>query len=288
MITVIAINILIGIVFMLIGIIKRSKECLFSGVVITTMPVIGIVILICCLVVWTFNGRDTEDGGILRFTSKGKKRVISLQEYSDLVPVAETLVLNDTKVKKEILITILREDKTKYIESLKEALKDPDVEASHYAAVALVDIKDNYNKALEETARAQYKSKESLEAYVRVLERSIKSGLNDVTQQERLERNYVDVLKRLLNTDKRAPFFYQELIGQLMQNYKYEEAYTYCEAFKKEFPRNEEAYFCLINYYYEKRDKNNLEKAIRELRQGDVVLSREGLNNIRFWIGGVE
>ena len=72
-----------------------------------------------------------------------------------------------------------------------------------------------------------------------------------------------------------------------MQNYKYDEAYSYCESFKKDFPKNEEAYFCLINYHYEKRDKKNLEKAIRELRQGDVVLSREGLNNIRFWIGGL-
>ena len=287
MITVITINVVIGIVFMLIGIFKMNKEILFSGVLITSIPIFGIVILMCCIVVWTFDGKDTEDGGVLRLEFKKKRRVISLKEYSDLVPVSETLVLNDTKVKKEILITILREDKTKYIESLKEALKDPDVEASHYAAVALVDIKDTYNKALEETASAQYKSKESLEAYVRVLERSIKSGLNDVTQQERLERNYVEVLKRILNTDKKAPFFYQELISQLMQNYKYDEAYTYCEAFKNDFPRNEEAYFCLINYYYEKRDKKNLEKAIRDLRQGDVVLSREGLNNIRFWIGGV-
>ncbi len=287
MITVITINIVIGIVFMLLGIFKRNKEFLFSGVLIASIPILGIVLLMCCMVVWSFDGKDTEDGGVLRLEFKKKRRVISLQEYSDLVPISETLVLNDTKVKKEILITILREDKTKYIESLKEALKDPDVEASHYAAVALVDIKDTYNKALEETARAQYKSKESLEAYVRVLERSIKSGLNDVTQQERLERNYIEVLKRILNTDKRAPFFYQELINQLMQNYKYDEAYTFCEAFKKDFPRNEEAYFCLINYYYEKRDKKNLEKSIRELRQGDVVLSREGLNNIRFWIGGL-
>ncbi len=287
MITIIVVNILIGLVFMLIGILKTNKEFLFSGVIIATMPILGIVLLMCCMVVWAFDGKDTEDGGSLRFQFKKKRKVISLQEYSDLVPVSETLVLNDTKVKKEILITILREDKTKYIESLKEALKDPDVEASHYAAVALVDIKDTYNKALEETARAQYKSKESLEAYVRVLERSIKSGLNDVTQQERLERNYIEVLQRILNTDRRAPFYYQELIGQLMQNYKYDEAYNYCKAFIKDFPRNEEAYFCLINYYYEKRDKKNLEKAIRQLRQGDVVLSREGLNNIRFWIGGL-
>ncbi len=287
MIIIIAINILISIGFVLIGILRRNKEFVFSGVLIGTIPVLGIVLLIFCMLVWSINGKDTEDGGTLRFEFKKKRRVISLQEYSDLVPVSETLVLNDTKVKKEILITILREDKTKYIESLKEALKDPDVEASHYAAVALVDIKDTYNKALEETARAQYKSKESLEAYVRILERSIKSGLNDITQQQRLERNYVEVLKRILNTDKRAPFFYQELIAQLMQNYKYDEAYTYCEAFKTDFPGNEEAYFCLINYYYEKRDKKNLEKAISDLRQGDVVLSREGLNNIRFWIGGL-
>ncbi len=285
MITLITINIIIGFIIMILGIRKINKEVVCAGIIILSIPIFGIILVTISIYICWLENRRKEDGEIFKQELTKKRIGVDLIEYSNIVPISETLILNDTKVKKEILITILREDKSKYIESLKEALKDTDVEAAHYAAVALVDIKDSFNKALETTLKAQHKGKTSLEAYARILERCIKSGLNNTVQQLRLEKTYIEILSQILNTDKKDPFYYEEIISQLIMSQNYEEACTYCNLFKKDYPYNEEAYFSMINYYYEKRDKDNFRNTIRELIKSEVVLSIQGLRDIRFWIG---
>ena len=285
MIDVILINCLFGVIVMIFGITKHKKEVFCAGLIITLIPGIGILYVILCLLSWYLSGRKTVDGKRITESLRPDEKQVIMENVEEIVPISEALILNNTKIKKEILIKILREDKTKYIEELKEVLKDEDVEASHYAAVALVDIKDYFSKAIEKSSNWKNESIEELEDYELVLERGISSGLFNQSQEARLKKDHITVLKKMVKLHDVKACYFDKLVQYMIDDEKNEEAYKYCVLFKEKFPNDEMAYFCMINYYYQQKNKEKLDMEVQKLINGDVVLSRDGLKNIRFWIG---
>ena len=286
MIVIIQINILIGIVIMIIAMFKRSKEIFCAGLIVTLMPIVGILYVILCFISWYIKGRKTVNGELIEDDLKeDDEQQIIKDVVEELVPISEALVLNDTKIKKEILIKVLREDKMKYIESLKEAIKDDDVEASHYAAVALVDIKDYFISAIEKASKWGNNNVEELEHHALILDKAISSGLYNQLQESKLKKDHIRVLERMITSKWGKIHHYEKIVKYFMQDGKTDEAFKYCNLFKRDFPGNEEPYICLISYYYQQKDKVKLDESLRELTESDIILSREGLKKIRFWLG---
>lgn len=206
-----------------------------------------------------------------------------------IVPVTDALLLNNTKVKKQVLITILRDDKTRSIEVLQEALASEDYEASHYAAIALMELKDSFNIALSESMKLLEENPKDgsyLMQYANVLGKFIKSKLSDKIREEHLKQQYVKVLAQLIDSKWKTSFYYEEKIKYELELNHLEIAYEYAIRFKEEYSGIEEAYFYLMNYYYKMYDYSNIQLVIEELKNSKVKLSREGIKRLRFWSGG--
>lgn len=270
---------------------KDKKKAAFLGCVCGFIPGIGLLLSLgYYLIEKVVENKEGKVAFLETAPDVSHRQVESLDKVERLVAVSEALALNNTKIKKEVLIGVLREDKTKYIEPLKVALQDADMEASHYAAVALMDIKDDFHKEIEKIA-AKLKDKPNdltlWVAYAEVLEASIHSGLNDVKRLSYLEEIYANVLERLIHEGKSTIKYYKAKIKCEMRRGNFDKAYTYCTAFKAAYEESEEPYLCFMEYYYLTKNHEAFKAVMEELKYSSVTLSRIGIQNMRFWLGGM-
>ncbi|WP_054742515.1 hypothetical protein [Cellulosilyticum ruminicola] len=269
----------------------KQKKAAFIVCICGCMPGIGILLvggyyIIQCLMQNVESGIERLEEGQLGMSGLRK----SMDQLDHLVAVSEALVLNDTKIKKEVLIGVLREDKTKYIETLKGALKDKDIEASHYAAVALIDIKDDFQEEMDKCIEGLKQNPNDvamLIAYEAVLEKSILSGLYETKRLKQLEEIYSNLLIKLIAMEINTYKYYHSKIKCEMRLKQFKRAYTDCMAFKEAYEESEEPYLCLMEYYYLIKDYSGLCSVIEEIKASSITLSRTGIQNMRFWLGGM-
>lgn len=289
---IIVINILLSILIYIAMRNQRKGDVLFCSVVIATMPGAGVLLVLGYKIMNYFMGSFTSESN---HSVEDKEDSINImitgnfKEKTDVIAVSEALVINDRKTKKEALINILREDKSKYIETLKEAVQDEDTEASHYGAVALMGIKDSFNNVLEKwenQLKGEDANKVDLDKYAEVLEKSINSGLNDSIRQKMLEYRYTNLLGKLIKQRGHSKDLYNKKINIDIQIGNYEEADNYCNIFIKQYPDNEEPYLSLMKLYYVTQNHEKFNQVLDNLKKSRIILSRKGLEIVRFWIGG--
>lgn len=270
---------------------KDKQKAIFLGCVCALMPGIGLLFGIGYYFIdKLFGNKAGKVNDLETAADVSHRQVDTMEKVERIVAVSEALALNDTKIKKEVLIGVLREDKTKYIEPLKVALQDEDTEASHYAAVALMEIKDEFHNKIEELGAKLKRAPNDLsllEKYAAALEVSIQSGLNDEKRLSYLEGMYASVLERLIQEGRPTEKYYQDKIKCEMRRGDFKTAYTYCTAFKEAYEDSEAPYLCLMHYYYVTKNHASFKEVMEELRYSAVTLSRNGLQNMRFWLGGM-
>ncbi|WP_432402845.1 hypothetical protein [Wukongibacter sp. M2B1] len=226
---------------------------------------------------------DIEDAHIL-FTDR-----FNSEKEINIIPLEETLLINDTKMKRQQLIDALKKDASKYIDMLKIALRDEDVETSHYAASAIAEIKKNLDLKLQKFSVEYEKNKfdiKLLKEYVDVLEEYLGSSLLDEFNRKKTIVTYIRVLENLIKVQEVKAVYYKKLINALLDTREMERAERYCITFLKEY-ENEDAYLVNLKYYYLIRDKKSFDTVFKKLLKSPIRLSNRGLNIIRFWLEGV-
>lgn len=226
---------------------------------------------------------DIEDAHVL-FTDR-----FNSEKEINIIPLEETLLINDTKMKRQQLIDALKKDASKYIDMLKIALRDEDVETSHYAASAIAEIKKNLDLKLQKFSVEYEKNKfdiKLLKEYVDVLEEYLGSSLLDEFSRKKTIVTYIRVLENLIKVQEVKAVYYKKLINALLDTREMERAERYCITFLKEY-ENEDAYLVNLKYYYLIRDKKSFDTVFKKLLKSPIRLSNRGLNIIRFWLEGV-
>lgn len=221
---------------------------------------------------------------IILFTDRVNK-----ERDTNVVPLEETLLINDTKTKRQQLLHALKKDTIDYIDMLSMAVKDEDVETSHYAASAISEIKRNLDLKLQALS-VQYednkKDKQVQEDYIKVLENYLNTNLLDSFEEKKLLNIYMDVLNNLIN-ELPSESNYNKIIDALFKLRDMSKAEKYCTEYLLKY-NSEEAYLAKLKFYYLIKDKNKFNDLFNELLSSSVNLSNKGLNIIRFWLESVK
>lgn len=67
----------------------------------------------------------------------------------DVVPLEEALLLNDSSRRRELIMNVLNDNPGEYVELLKQARMNEDVEVVHYAITAMVELFKEYDYRLQ-------------------------------------------------------------------------------------------------------------------------------------------
>lgn len=265
---------------------SNKQEIIFNTLTMLFFPIGGIVIVILFRITKNRAKKIVEDDEfeeeIFLFTNR-----VSKESYKNTVSIEETLILNENTIKREQLIEQLKKDALSYISVLKKAIRDDDIETSHYASSAIVEVKRRLELDIQQFSVNMEKNRENIEflyQYQEVLKVYIDSGILDKYSLHNYSNTYEKILKTIISL-KPTKEIYHDLINILIKMNNLEEAEKYCHEFLDRIP-SEESYMSLLKYYFNKKDSKQFNRVFRELKESKIQLSPKGIDLIRFWERG--
>ncbi|WP_454919515.1 hypothetical protein, partial [Abiotrophia defectiva] len=127
---------------------------------------------------------------------------ISLQSSEDVrlwVPIEEALLLNDSAIKRELTMSMLKDQPSNVVALLQQARMNEDVEVVHYATVMLAELHKEYDLKIQDLKQELLKQPDDitiLEQLCLELEDYLASGLVAGKFAESSRRQYIDLLRR--------------------------------------------------------------------------------------------
>lgn len=113
----------------------------------------------------------------------------------------EALIVNEPELRRELIMNVLNDNPEEYVELLKQARMNEDVEVVHYAITAMVELSKEYDSKLQELERLHQISPEDpevMEQYCEFMEEYLSQGLLE-EQIERVQRQrYEQLLEKKL------------------------------------------------------------------------------------------
>ncbi len=120
----------------------------------------------------------------------------------DVVPLEEALLLNDPSRRRELIMNVLNDNQGEYVELLKQARMNEDVEVVHYAITAMVELSKEYDYRLQKIEKQYTNDPDDpvvLEEYCDFLKEYLSQGFME-KQMEQIYRNqYTQLLLKQLD-----------------------------------------------------------------------------------------
>lgn len=140
--------------------------------------------------------------------SKKRVDVVERPDESDeinLIPMEEAIMINDKENLRNLLLTVLRGDVKKSINAVTKALNSSDSEASHYAASAIMDIMNEFQKTLQKfyaQMDAEPDDTEVMVLYINYLSEMLGAGFLSELEEKTYIYSLQKVCERLFHADQ--------------------------------------------------------------------------------------
>lgn len=105
---------------------------------------------------------------------------LASKEDNMVVPIEDALILNDSAVRRSLIMDVLMQDTKQYTGVINQARLNDDVEVVHYAITAMVELSDEYeskSKLLRGKIEAEPDRSDYKDEYIDFLEEYIHSGV---------------------------------------------------------------------------------------------------------------
>lgn len=260
-------------------------------------PVIFIPLwgLLCVLILHFqvgIQGKAKKDIGAGRLKNREevyKSIFVENEDEKNVVPIEEVLILNTPDLRRNMIMDILNDDPSEYLELLRQARMNEDVEVVHYATAAMAELEKEYDLTLQKMEQRYSASPDDpriLEEYCEFLSRYLERGAQG--QMEVMQRNqYVQLLQKKLEHKLE-----QKTCVQLIENYlqleDYSKAREVLEIMEQNWP-DQEAYWRLrVQFYARQRQGRELLETLKEMEKQHIYLSTEGKEELAFWQQSIE
>lgn len=271
-----------------------NEKRMIYFIFILLLPIVGVFFIIINKL---FDNKNSKSHDILKSyeyyisdvveKDNNYLKMTDFKKEINVISAEEALLINNNQIKREIVVDILKEDYGQYIDLLKKALEDEDIETSHYAAAAITKIKGEFQTYIQKLEIIYHRNENDIKVikeYIVVLKKYLQSGFLDKTSVYRYKELYNILLKKLLILDVSDQRYFIDKIQLDIEKENYSEAKQYCDMFYKHHKYEENSYLMYLNLYYVLKDYGKFKKILMELRESSVVLSNNGLNSIRFWL----
>lgn len=283
-------HLIISLLYLVYWLKKKNHLGYHNLIIVTVIPLFGIMYIILLKGFaklkysqqGNFNFEDTFGGESDLELIRG----IDYRKEVNVIPMEEALILNNSSIKRTMVVDMIKKDIFKHINLLKKALKDEDTETSHYAATAITEIKRELTIYMQELASKYNNDKsneEILTAYAKTLKKYIKSGLLDRFNYSRYLEMYQEVLSNLLCVNNPKFKYFTDIIDCCLERRQINKAQDYCQKFKEAYPMSEKYYLAKLKICYVLRDRENFSLTLKEMKSSNLKLSNKGLNVIRYW-----
>ena len=224
----------------------------------------------------------------LRINEEIYKNNVQAREKNDrdIVPLEEALLINEPELRRQLIMNILNDDPSRYMELLEKARLNEDVEVVHYAITAMVELSKEYDSKLQELERLHQISPEDpevMEQYCEFMEEYLSQGLLE-EQIERVQRQrYEQLLEKKLK--------HQEdlhtcvcMVKNLMKLEDFEKAHEILQIIEKKWHRHEAYWILKVQYCVEQKQGEELKRTLDKMKKEHIYLSSKGREDLALWI----
>lgn len=208
------------------------------------------------------------------------------EQEENIVPLEEALIVNEPELRRELIMNVLNDNPEEYVELLKQARMNEDVEVVHYAITAMVELSKEYDSKLQELERLHQISPEDsevMEQYCEFMEEYLSQGLLE-EQIERVQRQrYEQLLEKKLK--------HQEdlhtcvcMVKNLMKLGDFEKAHEILQIIEKKWHRHEAYWILKVQYCVEQKQGEELKRTLDKMKKEHIYLSSKGREDLALWI----
>lgn len=234
------------------------------------------------------NYDGTKDIGVekMRLDSEIYKSVtVEDKKGSAVVPIEEALLINSSKVRREIIMDVLNDNPKEYVEFLQKAGDNEDTEVVHYAVTAMVEISKENDYTLQEFERrhsAEPDNFQVLSEYCEFLWQCLTQGLMQ-GQVEVMNRNLYNELVRKKLSIKEDKADYISLAKNLLELKNYTEAEEAIKKAERLIPDSEEIILLKLEYYSQLGKGADIKRLLQDTDKKRIYLSQKAKEAIAFW-----
>lgn len=265
---------------------QKGALCLVASLV---LPVAGPLFLWFCDSAATARRKDTYRdlclGQDYHWDDPRRLQRLDPAREGDRVPMEEALALSDREVRRTMVMDLLNaEDPLAYLGVLRRALDNEDTETSHYASVAIMELRRKVQQQLA-AAQARWRhtpgDPDAAAGWEQLLYRTLQSDLYDDCTNRRYQAQYRALSQRLLRQNKpRSRFLHHRVRLELLQG-DCGRAQGVCSRYLTLYPQSEQAVRDQLELYIQARDPAGLQGFLRSLPGRPVLLTTKTLELIR-------
>lgn len=211
-----------------------------------------------------------------------------LREESDqeIVPLEEALLINDPELRRQLIMNVLNDDPSQYMEVLEQARMNEDVEVVHYAITAMVELSKEYDNRLQKLERRYAGNPDDpqiLDEYCDFMEEYLKQGILE-KQIEQMQRNqYTQLLEKQLRR-KKSLHTCVCLAENFMKLKEYDEAGKILNIMNETWHRSEEYWVHRIWWLSAQKMGKELQKSLNQMKEEHIYLSSESKEALALWV----
>lgn len=203
-----------------------------------------------------------------------------------VVPLEEAIRINDTKIRRKLMMDIMKQDPDKFIKLLQQARLNDDIEVTHYASTAMMEVQRKYEIEIQRyEMELQTNSDDTsvLNAYLKVLRRYIDSGMLEENMIVIQRVRYDSLLKKKIADFPIEKQPYIDSAENLIELGHYEEAEKAARYLTYRWPNDENTWIVKLKLYYESDNKKRFEETILDIKERKIYFSSQFKDLLTFW-----
>ena len=203
-----------------------------------------------------------------------------------IVPLEEALLINEPRVRRELIMDVLNDDPEEYMDLLKQARMNEDVEVVHYAITAMVELSKEYDfrlQKMEKLYAASPDDPEILEQYCDFMEEYLNQGILEAQMEREQRERYIRLLRQKLKV-KTTLSTCVRLFQNLMKTGDYVQAEEILGLMDQKWHQKEEFWILKIRYLAERKKGAELQQCLRQMKEEQIYLSSKSKEALAFWL----
>lgn len=203
-----------------------------------------------------------------------------------VIPLEEAMSINDSATRRLLMLDILRKSPEQYTELLHKACTDEDIEVSHYASTAVMEIQREYEYNLQKSEKF-YRQNESdpvfRNQYIDNLNQYIQSGLIDENILFVYRHRFSEVLNAKIKDEPEDMDAVLLAINNSLALKNYDEAARLANTAVTKWPNRESVWLAKLNVCEQMNNGDGIKEVIFQIKRRNVYLSNHGKSVLAFW-----
>ena len=215
------------------------------------------------------------------------KPIRNRQEENNLVPLEEAILINDTMIRRKLMLESLYDNPSKYIDILMIARKNDDIETVHYASTTISKIQRDFQLEIQRLAVAIEKEPDNLEIldeYIEVVQNYINSNILEDYLLKHQRILFDNILSKRLEFGKNNKEVLFKKIENNLALKNFPAALHDSRTLQKTYPDDEQVWIQALQVCVGSKDQQKLQETIDEIKNLNIVWTNTGRKVISTWL----